>query len=212
MDLSSEEVAMVTSMTSAVTSKRHPQSLVHAALVSYLKFLELECASYVMLTNMNSALWNPVKEKLFQGLRKQLKDTFKGDAHQSGLVRTVLINQVLCGRYPSSKIKNNYVCNDHRFSANNDDNEDYDAVTKLLEAVKLHGRKCSSTCCTGAFVAETMLAILVNEDVSHLIFDSHLCDRFYKVCFTIQVSILQVKLLKSKYITYFKKTYYLHCL
>ena len=58
--------------------------------------------------------------------------------------------------------------------------KDYDAVTKLLEAVKLHGRKCSSTCCTGAFVAETMLAILVNEDVSHLIFDSHLCDRFYK--------------------------------
>ena len=124
MELSTEEVAMVTSMSSMTSkSQRHPQSLVHAALVSYLKFLELECASYVMLTNLNSALWNPVKEKLFHGLKNHLKSTFKGDPHQSGLVRTVLINQVLSGRYPSSKLKNNYVCNDHRFSANNDDNE-----------------------------------------------------------------------------------------
>ena len=54
MELSSEEVAMVTSMPSTVSTKRHPQSLVHAALVSYLKFLELECASYVMLTTVKS--------------------------------------------------------------------------------------------------------------------------------------------------------------
>ena len=32
----------------------------------------------------------------------------------------------------------------------------------------------------GAFIAETMLAVLVNEDVSHLVFEANLCDRFYQ--------------------------------
>ena len=33
---------------------------------------------------------------------------------------------------------------------------------------------------SGAFIAETMLAVLVNEDVSHLVFEANLCDRFYQ--------------------------------
>jgi hypothetical protein len=159
--------------------KESPASLMHSSLHAYLKFLEVECASYVMLTNLNSALWNPVKDKLFKGLKQHLERNFKGDVNQSGLVRTLLMDKVLSGRYPTARLKNAYVCNDHRFSANSDDNEDYDNITKTLEAVKLHGRKCSSTCCTGAFIAETMLTILVNEDVSHLVFDANLCDRFY---------------------------------
>lgn len=159
-----------------------PRSLVHFSLVRYLDFLEEECASYVMLSNLNSALWNPVKERLFQCLKDHLKATFKDDSNTSGLIRTVLMNQVLSGRYPSNKFKNPYVCNDHRFNANNDnDNEDFDAISKTLETIKVNGRGCCSTCCTGAFIAETMLAILVNQDVSHLVFDANLCDKFYQV-------------------------------
>ena len=60
-------------------SKQGPHSLVHLSLVAYLKFLEEECASYVLLTTLNSVLWNPVKEKLFQTLKNHLDKTFKGE-------------------------------------------------------------------------------------------------------------------------------------
>lgn len=59
-------------------SKHAPHSLVHLSLVAYLKFLEEECASYVLLTTLNSVLWNPVKEKLFDTLKHHLNSTFKG--------------------------------------------------------------------------------------------------------------------------------------
>ena len=59
-------------------SKQAPHSLVHLSLVAYLKFLEEECASYVLLTTLNSTLWNPVKEKLFNTLKHHLNSTFKG--------------------------------------------------------------------------------------------------------------------------------------
>ena len=76
--------------------------------------------------------------------------------------------------------RNAYNCTTSRFRPNSEDTEDFDLVTKTLDAVKNNGRKCSSVCCTGAFIAETMLSILVNEDVSHLVFDANLCDRFYR--------------------------------
>ena len=173
-------------------SRTTPNSLVHLSLVSYLKFLEAECANYVMLTNLNSVLWNPVKDKLFETLKDHLDRTFKDDSNQSGLIRTVLINQVLSGRYPSAKYKNAYHSINPRFRPHDEDTEDFDNVTKILDSIKNHGRKCSSSCCTGAFIAETMLSILVNEDVSHLIFDANLCDKFYQVI-TINYSIITLK-------------------
>ena len=165
---------------SSLTPKSNPASLVHMSLVSYLKFLEDECATYVMLSTLNSALWNPVRRRLFGSLKHHLKRTFKEDTHQSGLIRTVLVNQALSGRYPGGRNRNAYNCTTSRFRPNAEDTEDFDLVTKTLDSVKNHGRKCSSVCCTGAFIAETMLAVLVNEDVSHLVFDANLCDRFYR--------------------------------
>ena len=165
---------------SSLTPKSNPASLVHMSLVSYLKFLEEECATYVMLSTLNSALWNPVRQRLFWSLKEHLRKTFKEDSHQSGLIRTVLVNQALCGRYPGARNRNAYTCTTSRFRPNAEDTEDFDLVTKTLDSVKNHGRKCSSVCCTGAFIAETMLAVLVNEDVSHLVFDANLCDRFYR--------------------------------
>ena len=162
-------------------SKNGPNSLVHLSLVSYLKFLEEECSCYVMMSTLNSVLWNPVKDKLFETLKIHLEKTFKEDSNQSGLIRTVLINQVLNGKYPSAKYKNSYHSINSRFRPHDEDTEDFDNVTKILDTMKNHGRKCSSICCTGGFIAETMLSVLVNEDVSHLIFDPNLCDKFYKV-------------------------------
>ncbi len=152
-----------------------PHSLLHITLHSYLTFLENECATYVMLTTLNSALWNPVKDKLMKTLKAHLRNTFQDKSQQqSGLVRTLMIDRVLSGKYPSVKYKNPYFSNDQRFTADADD--EIHGVTKTLEQVKLHGRNCSSVCCTGAFIAETMLTVLV----SHLVFESDLKDRFYK--------------------------------
>ena len=160
-------------------AKHIPNSLVHLSLVTYLRFLEEECSAFVLLTTLDSKLWNPVKSKLFETLKNHLKQTFKDDFHQSGLIRTVLMNQILAGKYPSCKYKNSYSCTNSRYRPNAEDTEDFDTVTKTLDSIKNHGRKCSSICCTGAFIAETMLTILVNEDISHLVFEPNLCDKFY---------------------------------
>ena len=157
-----------------------PSSLVHLALVTYLQFLEEECANYVMLETVGSVLFKEVKDKMFKSLQDHLSNTFKDNLQQSGMIRTVLMNQVTSGKYPSAKFKNSYLPTNSRNRPNLDslNNQEYDNYNRI-DQMKNHGRKCSSICCTGGFIAETMLAVLVNEDVGHLVFDSHLRDRIY---------------------------------
>ena len=40
-----------------------------------------------------------------------------------------------------------------------------------MSDVKKHGQKCSSICCTGTFIVETMLCVLVNEDLREIKFE-----------------------------------------
>ena len=48
------------------------------AALSYLGFLEEECAAYVTMTNIDSPVWNPVRERLLEALARHLdrKSTF----------------------------------------------------------------------------------------------------------------------------------------
>ncbi len=41
---------------------------------------------------------------------------------------------------------------------------------KTMEEVIAASKKCNSLCCTGAFVAETMLCVILNEDIKRLDF------------------------------------------
>ena len=49
-----------------------------------------------------------------------------------------------------------------------------------MESLKLHGRKCSSVCCSGAFIVEVMLCVLVNEDVDCINLEGNLRNVLYK--------------------------------
>ena len=42
-----------------------------------------------------------------------------------------------------------------------------------LEEMTSNGRRCNSLCCTGGVIAETMLAVVANEDVRRLDFNVH---------------------------------------
>ena len=44
------------------------RSLENMAALSYLGFLEEECAAYVTMTNIDSPVWNPVRERLLEAL------------------------------------------------------------------------------------------------------------------------------------------------
>ena len=44
------------------------RSLENLAALSYLGFLEEECAAYVTMTNIASPVWNPVRERLLEAL------------------------------------------------------------------------------------------------------------------------------------------------
>ena len=49
-----------------------------------------------------------------------------------------------------------------------------------VESLKLHGRKCGSVCCSGGFLVETMLCVLVNEDVDCINLEGNLSNVIYK--------------------------------
>ena len=40
--------------------------------LSYLGFLEEECAAYVTMTNIDSPVWNPVRERLLEALAQHI--------------------------------------------------------------------------------------------------------------------------------------------
>ena len=49
-----------------------------------------------------------------------------------------------------------------------------------MESLKLHGRKCGSVCCSGGFLVEVMLCVLVNEDVDSITLEGNLRNIIYK--------------------------------
>ena len=53
-------------------------------------------------------------------------------------------------------------------------------IAREIESLKLHGRKCGSVCCSGGFIVETMLCVLVNEDVDCINLEGNLSNLIYK--------------------------------
>lgn len=160
-------------------------SLLDMSVQAYLEFLEEECSGYVTLTHLDSPVLNPVKNRLMDQLKLHLRNTFESlpnkltRRYHSGVTRTFLIKKIINGRYPSEHHRNSYNYNTNRSGISTLGDDD-DNIAKELEAIKLNGRKCSSVCCTGAFLVETMLSILVNEDVTHLVFGKNIKDQIYQ--------------------------------
>ena len=135
-----------------------PPRLEDAAMDAYLALLEDACAGYVQMLRINSLLMKHVTARMLDTLKRQLEHAVFGTASQT--LREAMINKVLTsGRFPSAKHTNEY--------ANVLENDVYygtEQDMKAMEEVRQAGRRCNTVCCTGVFIVEAMLAVLVNED------------------------------------------------
>ncbi len=158
-------------------------SLETLAAQAYLGFLEAECASYVALTNLDSPVWNPVREHLLEALKDHLDNSLSkqvGNSSRSGHLRGRMFQLVTGGQYPSAQNRNAYA-NEHSRPFNEaDDDEEEEQLGTELEQVKYFGRRCCSPCCTGGFVVEAMLAVVCNADVAELVFRPDLKGKIYR--------------------------------
>jgi hypothetical protein len=104
-------------------------------------------------------------------LKKQLKDNLSGIMSTS--IRQEMLNQIKnSGGFPSEKYHNQYKCDSkiQTFDSESDRN--------VMNEVKKHGSICSSICRTGVFIVETMLSIILNEDIREIRFDGIRSDHF----------------------------------
>ena len=60
-----------------------------------------------------------------------------------------------------------------------DFNYDIPVDHAIMKQIRSFGQKCNSVCCTGAFIVETMLCVLLNEDVREIRFDNIKSDKFW---------------------------------
>lgn len=150
-------------------------SLETLSLHVYLSYLEEECASYVTMTHVDSPFWNPVKDRLLDVLKRQIDSVLAEP--QSGAIRKRMFEQITSGLYPSTHNRNAYASHD---PAPFHDEDDEDEIGAELEQIKYFGRRCCSPCCTGAFVLETMLAVIVNEDLADLVFPADLKSKIFR--------------------------------
>ena len=128
------------------------------AMRQYLSELEAACSGYVQLLNIKSRFIHGNKnlsDSILEPLKEVLSTSLSGVA--SSQLRKKMIHEILTGRYPSSVFRNLYKNHDQFLAEQIDVN-----ICKRLEE---HGSKCGHLCCTGAFVVDCMLFVLVNEDL-----------------------------------------------
>lgn len=135
------------------------------ALERYLVILEDASAGIVQLARHHSMIGRRILPLMMSSLKDHLSRHLLGTA--SSVLRDEMIHRVLnSGRFPSTKYHHCYELlseMDVTFGTEQD--------VKSVEEIRANGRKCNSVCCTGAFIVETMMCILMNEDVTKLLLD-----------------------------------------
>lgn len=158
----------------------HPRCVptLHAlAMRVYLRFLEDEVASFIALVHLDSPIWNPIKDRILAALKAHIDRHVFG--YRSSQIRRDLLTEILSGRsIPNAHNRNAHLCVDtlRTHSPLDDDDE----TTQGIEKIKQYGRECSSPCCTGAFIIEVMMAVILNEDVESIVFPENLKATIYK--------------------------------
>lgn len=144
-------------------------SLEKIAMDAYLAFLEDACSVYVRLLCLNSQLLIQVRDNMISVLKEQLSIL---SGVMSTSLRQDMVKEILTSkRFPSAKYHNLYETESLvQYESEIDKN--------VMSDIKKHGQKCSSVCCTGAFIVETMLCILMNEDLREIKFEGTKNDQF----------------------------------
>ena len=160
------------------------KTLDRLAMDTYLLLLQDACYGYVQMERIGSIFLKEIISNMIPTLRKHLSKQMFGV--QSTSVRQDMIKEVLSGRFPTSEYHNQYefipnarISSPDNLSGNNQVPPDTSDLQIGMDESRVHGKKCNSICCTGAFIVETMLCVIINEDVRELRFDKNSSDHFW---------------------------------
>ena len=159
------------------------RSLEDLASLAFLEFLERECKAYVTLVRLNSPYLNSAKEALMEAMTGYLSGALSRlQRSEAARIRSTLVHLLVRAHYPSPASRNGYKLTETAAPvdalATGEDRMNHD-----IDAMKASGRKCCSICCSGAFLVETMMSVLVDPDLDEIAFPKtvpSIAERIYK--------------------------------
>ena len=146
-------------------------SLGKISMLSYLHFLEDSCAIYVRLCLLQSKILHNVRQNMIPILKRHLASHIHGVA--SPTIREDMVEAIFSKPdkmepialdhwfnrpFPSPKYQNMYLA----------DNNEHNI---MREAVAKSGVGCASVCCSGSFIVEAMLSVIIDKEYRNLNFD-----------------------------------------
>ncbi|CAB4067446.1 unnamed protein product [Lepeophtheirus salmonis] len=152
-----------------------PESLESLSVKRYLQFLEAECAAYVALTQKDSVLLKGVSKRMLELLKEQINDVMTGLA--SSALREKMMDLILGSKeFPSPQYCNVLQRQSSSSSPNTSKNsrsgpEDEDEEDDEDDDEDRVFSNCPNTCCTGAYIQETMVGVIMSADIRQLIFN-----------------------------------------
>jgi len=138
---------------------KNPSSLEDLCVMGYLKYLENEIVTYISLTQSKSHLVKGVAKRMLQILKDDINGRLTGLA--SSVLREKMVSLILSEKFPSIEHCNIYVP-EKKDDVDVDPNDENEMIIPT----------CPNICCTGAFVQEGMMGVIMSAEVRQLIFTS----------------------------------------
>lgn len=152
----------------------NPTTLQTICLNNYLKFIEAECQTFLSLKRGKSKLLKDAANNILPALRMQLTQSMSGTS--SSVLRGQMIKDIVSGKYPSEEYKNVI-----KTQVNEEMQVNADPKAKeFIRNICNNSSKCVSMCCTGAFIVETMLSVVINDEIKELVFDPDVIKKTWK--------------------------------
>ena len=120
--------------------------------MAYLKYLENEVVTYISLTQSKSRLVKGVSKRMLELLKQDINSHLRGVA--SSVLREKMISLILSKQFPSVEHCNIFIP---------PKKENGDSEEAIIPS-------CPNTCCTGAFIKEAMLGVVLSAEVRQLVF------------------------------------------
>ena len=149
-------------------------SLQNLCLHSYLSFLETECKTWIDLKRSKSRLLQSVANEILPTLQRHLSSFLSGIS--SSNTRELMINEILSGKFPSDQYRN---CVEGNFEGDTQQLGLFDSFFQLQEDIVRHTKRCVRMCCTGMFIVETMLRVVINDEIRYLILPEDITNKIW---------------------------------
>ena len=133
------------------------QTLEDICVMAYLKYLENEVVTYISLTQSKSFLVKGVAKRMLQILKDGINNRLTGLA--SSVLREKMVQLILSEQFPSIEHCNIYVP-EKKDNVEVDPNDESEVIIPT----------CPNISCTGAFVQEAMMGVVLSAEVRQLVF------------------------------------------